>query len=39
MRKLAFGTALVTAAALLLVGQAAASPTARMGIQDDAWLR
>ena len=39
MTKIGLALALVTAAALLAAGGALASPTARMGIQDDAWLR
>jgi len=39
MRKIGLALALVTATALLAAAGALASPTARMGIQDDAWLR
>jgi hypothetical protein len=39
MRRTGLSLALATAAALLAAGAALASPTARMGIQDDAWLR
>jgi hypothetical protein len=39
MRRLLTAAALVAIATLLLAAQASATPTARMGIQDDAWLR
>jgi hypothetical protein len=39
MRRIAFALAVGAAAALLGATSAAATPTARMGIQDDAWLR
>ena len=39
MRRLAITAALGAALTLLLAAQASASSTARMGIQDDAWLR
>jgi hypothetical protein len=39
MRRLLTTTVLAACATLLLAAQASATPTARMGIQDDAWLR
>jgi hypothetical protein len=39
MRRIGLALALVTATALVAAAGALASPTARMGIQDDAWLR
>jgi hypothetical protein len=39
MRRIGITAVLAVAAALLLAGVASASSTARMGIQDDAWLR